>query len=141
MNPPKVHNVCKTRASDRRRRDDGRSRKRDRERYAAEGGHRREYARSYLADLRREPQSSRRDYTINVSGDDCREALALTKRAERQRLQRRQMLIGDADFGGRVDECAHGDSSPCSLCGASSVGDPTGGGGHTVAAGDGGGTR
>ena len=32
-------------------------------------------------DLRREPQSSRRDYTINVSGDDCREALALTKRA------------------------------------------------------------
>ena len=105
----------------------------ERERYAAEGGHRREYARSYLADLRREPQSSRRDYTINVSGDDCREALALTKRAERQRLQRRQMLIGDADFGGRVDECAHGDSSPCSLCGASSVGDPTGGGGHTLA--------
>ena len=41
---------CKTRASDRRRRDDGRSRKRDRERYAAEGGHRREYARSYLAE-------------------------------------------------------------------------------------------
>ena len=41
---------CKTIASDRRRLDDGRSRKRDRERYATAGDHRREYARIDLAE-------------------------------------------------------------------------------------------
>lgn len=44
---------CKTRASDRRRRDDGRSRKRDRERYATEGDHRREASQFSDADWQR----------------------------------------------------------------------------------------
>ena len=44
---------CKTRASDERRREDGRAHQRDRARYSREADHRREYARWQSADLRR----------------------------------------------------------------------------------------
>ncbi len=41
---------CKTKASDERRREDGRAKQRDRERYGSEAEHRKAYARRYLAE-------------------------------------------------------------------------------------------
>ncbi|HNP58414.1 MULTISPECIES: HNH endonuclease [unclassified Gordonia (in: high G+C Gram-positive bacteria)] len=92
---------CKTRASDRRRRDDGRSRKRDRERYAAEGGHRREYARSYLAE----------------NPDRCREY----RRRRKARLRGAQAFqFSDADWKRTLNRyrfcCAYcGESGPLTM--------------------------
>jgi 5-methylcytosine-specific restriction endonuclease McrA len=51
---------CKTKASDRRRIEDGRARERDRARYAQEAEHRKAYARQYLKDHPEEMRAVRR---------------------------------------------------------------------------------
>jgi hypothetical protein len=53
--------TCKTRASDRRRVQDGRQKARDRERYPREAEHRREYAKQYLQEHPEQMRAIRRN--------------------------------------------------------------------------------
>lgn len=92
---------CKTIASDRRRLDDGRSRKRDRERYAVEAAHRREYARIYLVE----------------NPDRCREY----RRRRKARLRGAEVFqFSDADWQRTLNRhrfrCAYcGESGPLTM--------------------------
>ena len=61
--------ACKTKASDRRRRESGAARERDRKRYASEAERRRAYARQYLKDNPEKMRAIRRNRKSRIKAE------------------------------------------------------------------------
>lgn len=87
--------ACKTRASDRRRANDGRSRSRDRERYPAERDHRISYARAqYWADPEKSREYSR---AYRKENPDVRLAQYRTRRARKLGSESRHVSVAELE--------------------------------------------
>jgi 5-methylcytosine-specific restriction endonuclease McrA len=83
---------CKTKASDVRRREDGRARSRDRARYDDEAEHRRAYARAYLQENPERMRAIRRTRKARIRFERC----LVTERDWRRLVTR---------YGGRCAYC------------------------------------
>lgn len=90
--------TCKTKASDRRRVEDGRARERDRARYAAEAEHRRAYAREYLATHPEEMRAVRRRRKGQLRAD----AKVFTERDWRRLLHQYRHACAYCGAGGTL---------------------------------------
>lgn len=102
--------TCKTAASDRRRRDDGRAHARDHARYPGEADHRRTYARDHAAVLRVEVRSH---FGLACVSCAATETLELDHVHGNGELHRDLVGHGDAFFrwlrrNGYPAECASG---------------------------------